>query len=62
MSGSVLVCMVLTAGALFGMAAQTALAHLGLDLTSVRDDLIFGRVAQSRSALAWWAWWLLPVA
>lgn len=61
-SGSVLVCMVLTAGALFGMAAQTALAHLGLDLTSVRDDLIFGRVAQSRSALAWWAWWLLPVA
>lgn len=62
MSGSVLVCMVLTSGALFGMAAQTALAHLGLDLTSVRDDLIFGRVAQSRSALAWWAWWLLPVA
>lgn len=62
MSGSVLVCIVLTAGALFGMAAQTALAHLGLDLTSVRDDLIFGRVAQSHSALAWWAWWLLPVA
>jgi hypothetical protein len=61
-SGSVLVCIVLTSGALFGMAAQTALSHFGLDLGSVRDDLIVDRVAQSRSALAWWSWWLVGVA
>lgn len=59
---SVLICVVLTTGALFGMAAQTALDHYGLNLASVRDDLILDRIAQSRSALAWWAWWFVPVA
>src|SRR5215472_5887989 len=58
----VLVCVVLTSGALFGMAAQTALDHFGLDLASVRDHLIVDRVAQGRSALAWWAWWFVAVA
>lgn len=61
-SASVLVCVALTSGALFGLAAQIALNHFGLDLMSVRDDLLVDRIAQTRSALAWWAWWLLPVA
>jgi len=61
-SSSVLVCVTLTSGAMFGMAAQSALFHLGLDFGSVRDDLIVGRIAHSRSALAWWAWWLAPLA
>jgi len=59
---SVLVCVVLTSGALFGMAAQTALDHYGLDLASVRDHLIVQQVAHGRSALAWWAWWFVAVA
>jgi hypothetical protein len=61
-SGSVLVCIALTSGAMLGMAAQTALYHVGLDFGSVRDHLLVHRVAHSRSALAWWAWWLVPVA
>src|SRR3974377_280408 len=59
---SVLICVVLTSGALFGMAAQAALDHLGLGLAGVRDDLIVDQVARSRSAFAWWAWWFVPVA
>jgi hypothetical protein len=43
------------------MAAQTILQHFGLDLGSVRGDLIVDRVAKSRSALGWWAWWIVPV-
>jgi hypothetical protein len=61
-SPSVLICVALTSGAILGMAAQTALHHFGLDLGSVRNDLIVDRVAQSRSALAWWAWWFVAVA
>src|SRR5215472_17087399 len=57
----VLVCVVLASGALFDMAAQTALDHFGLDLASVRDHLIGDQVAQSRPALAWWAWWFVAV-
>jgi hypothetical protein len=57
----VLVCIALTSGAIFGMAAQTALQHFALDLGSVRSDLIVDRVAHPRSALAWWAWWIVPV-
>jgi len=60
-SGSVLVCVVLICGAMFGMAVQASLLHLGLDFGSVRDDLIVGAVARPRSALAWWAWWLFPL-
>ena len=59
--GSVLVCIALMSGAIFGMAAQTALQHFALDLGSVRSDLIVDRVAHPRSALAWWAWWIVPV-
>jgi hypothetical protein len=61
-SSSVLVCVTLTSGAMLGMAAQSGLFHLGLDFGSVRDDLIVGQIAHSRSALAWWAWWLVPPA
>lgn len=65
-SSSVLVCVALISGALFGMAAQSGLLHLGLDLGSVRDDLFVGQIAahgtHSRPALAWWAWWLMPLA
>lgn len=61
-SRSVLVCIVLTSGAMFGMAAQSTLHHLGLDLGSVHHDFVVGWAAQSRSALAWWAWWLVLVA
>ncbi|HEY1544870.1 MAG TPA: hypothetical protein VGG01_20935 [Xanthobacteraceae bacterium] len=60
-SGSVLVCVVLICGAMFGMATQAGLLHIGLDFGSVRDDLIVGAIARPRSALAWWAWWLLPL-
>ena len=64
-SSSVLVCVALISGALFGMAAQSGLFHLGLDFGSVRDDLFVGRIAahgaHSRPALAWWAWWLVPL-
>ncbi len=59
LSPSVLVCVVLASGAAFGMAAQVALQHLGLDFGTIRDDLIADHVAKSRSALAWWAWWLV---
>jgi hypothetical protein len=47
---------------MFGMAAQTALHHFGLDLASMHNDLIVDRVAQSRSAMAWWAWWIVGVS
>ncbi|HLH87210.1 MAG TPA: hypothetical protein VKX28_02025 [Xanthobacteraceae bacterium] len=61
-----LVCVTLISGALFGMAAQSGLLHLGLDFGSVRDDLIVGQIAahgaHSRPALAWWAWCLVPLA
>jgi hypothetical protein len=57
-SAGVLVCVVLTSGAMFGMAAQAALQHFGLDFGSIHSDLIADRVAKSRSAVAWWGWWL----
>ena len=60
-SGSALVCIALTSGAMFGMAAQTILRHFGLDL-GVASDLALGWVAETRCALAWWAWWLVGVA
>ena len=60
-SGSVLVCVALICGAIFGMLAQAGLLHIGLDFGSVRDNLIVGAAARPRSALAWWAWWLLPL-
>jgi hypothetical protein len=61
LSGSMFLCIALMSGAIVGMVAQTTLRHFGLDLGSVRGDLIVDRVAQSRSALAWWAWWFVPV-
>jgi|SRR5215471_2751411 len=60
-SGSALVCIALTSGAMFGMAAQTILRHFGLDL-GVASDLALGWVAETRCALAWWAWWLVGAA
>jgi hypothetical protein len=47
---------------MFGMAAQAALQHFGLDFGSIHSDLIADRVAKSRSAVAWWAWWLAAAA
>src|SRR5262245_1292357 len=61
-SPNVLVCVVLTSGAVFGMAALAALQHFGLDLGTIHGDLIAGHTAKPRSVVAWWAWWLLPVA
>lgn len=60
-SGTVLVCVVLTSGALCGVAAQVLLRHLGLDLSSVRNDLVAGPAAPLRLTLAWWSWWLVAV-
>ncbi len=57
-SGTVLVCVVLTSGALFGVAALVLLRYLGLDPSSVRSDLAIGAAAAHRLTLAWWAWWL----
>jgi hypothetical protein len=57
----VLVCIVLTSGAMFGMAAQSTLHHVGLDLGSVGHDLFAGWAPHARSALAWWAWWFVVV-
>ena len=52
---SVAVCVVLASGAAFGMAAQAALHHFALDFGSIRDELIVGRTANARAAVAWWA-------
>jgi hypothetical protein len=56
-----MVCVVLASGAAFGMAAQAALHHLGLDFSGIHRDLIAGHTAQVHSAVAWWAWWLAAV-
>ena len=61
-SFGLLLCVVLASGAAFGTAAQSALHHLGLDLSSIHNDLIAGHVARARSALAWWCWCVVPVA
>jgi hypothetical protein len=55
-SPSVLLCVVLAAGAAFGTAAHTALHYLGLDFASIHNDLIAGHAAKARSAIAWWSW------
>jgi hypothetical protein len=52
---------VLASGAAFGMAAQAALQHFGLDFASIHNDLIADHAAKSRSAVAWWAWWLVAL-
>jgi hypothetical protein len=59
-SGTVRTGVALTSGALFGMAAQTALRFAGLDLASVHGDLIVNGAA--RPALAPWIWWFLAIA
>jgi hypothetical protein len=62
LSGSVLVCIALASGAIFAMAAQATLLHLGLDVGRIRDGFVAAPAAHSRSALAWWAWWSMPLA
>jgi hypothetical protein len=59
-SGTVRAGVALTSGALFGMAAQTALRYFGLDLASVHGELIVDGAA--RPALASWVWWFLAIA
>jgi hypothetical protein len=55
-SAVIVVCVVLASGAVFGLAAQAALHHFALDFGSIRDELIVGRTASARAAVAWWAW------
>src|SRR3981081_1675373 len=50
----------LASGALFGMAAQTALRYVGLDLASVHGELIVNGAA--RLALVPGVWWFLAIA
>src|SRR3977135_219705 len=50
----------LASGALFGMAAQTALRYVGLDLASVHGELIVNGAAHL--ALVPWIWWFLAIA
>ena len=57
-SPAVLAALVLASGAAFGIAAQVAILHVGFDLPALRDHLLADRVAHSRVALSWWAWWL----
>jgi hypothetical protein len=59
-SGTVRTGVALTSGALFGMAAQTALRYVGLDLASVHGELIVNGAA--RPALVPWVWWFLAIA
>jgi hypothetical protein len=51
----------MASGAAFGIAAQISLQRLGLDFDSIRSDVIAHRAATPHFALAWWAWWLLPL-
>jgi len=59
-SGTARTGVALTSGALLGMAAQTALRYVGLDLASVHGELIVSGAA--RPALASWVWWFLAIA
>jgi hypothetical protein len=58
----VVVCVVLASGAAFGMVAQAALHHVGLDLGSIHGDLLAERTASARGAAAWWSWWVVAAA
>jgi hypothetical protein len=59
-TGTVRIGVALTSGAVFGMIAQTALHHVGLDLAGVHGDLIIDSAA--RPGLASWVWWFLAIA
>ncbi len=59
-SGTARTGVALMSGALLGMAAQTALRYVGLDLASVHGELIVSGAA--RPALASWVWWFLAIA
>lgn len=53
---------VLTAGALFGIAAYHAIASSGVPLADLPRGSSASALAQFRPALAWWTWMLLPAA
>jgi hypothetical protein len=60
-AATILICVVMTSGAAFGIAAQISLQRLGLDFDSVRGDVLAHRVATAHVGLAWWAWWLVAL-
>jgi hypothetical protein len=59
-SGTERIGVALTSGALFGMIAQAALRHVGLDLATVHRSLIVD--AAARPGLGSWVWWFLAIA
>ena len=59
-SGTARIGVALTSGALFGMVAQAALRHVGLDLATVHGGLIVD--AAARPGLGSWVWWFLAIA
>jgi len=61
-SPTVVLCVILASGAAFGTAAQAALQHLGLDFSSIHNDLIAGHAARARFAVAWWSWCMAVAA
>ena len=60
-AATILICLVMTSGAAFGIVAQISLQRLGLDFDSMRGDVLAQRAATAHFALAWWAWWLFAL-
>ena len=60
-AATILICLVMASGAVFGMAAQISLQRLGLDFDSIRSDVHAHRAATAHFAVAWWAWGLFPL-
>ena len=60
-AATILICLVMACGALFGIAAQISLQRLGLDFDSIRGDVLAHRTATAHFGLAWWAWWLVAL-
>ncbi|NVO15148.1 MAG: hypothetical protein HXX10_14025 [Rhodoplanes sp.] len=50
-----ILCIAVTGGVMAAIAAQLALAHVGLDLAAVWRNMLGARTGQMRSAFAWWA-------
>jgi hypothetical protein len=50
-----ILCIAVTGGVMTAIAAQLALAHVGLDLGAVWRNMLGARTGQLRSAFAWWA-------
>src|SRR5580658_6225379 len=57
-AATILICLVMASGAVFGIAAQNLLQHADLDFESMRIDVLTHRAATLHFALAWWAFCL----